>query len=516
MNDDFSLARATRLGKLGAASARPPAGTALKVATLAGAIALTGCNGATVREDAPNAPRALTRDLLIEPGPPPADLATPADIALLAGIRQRAESRVESAALLPATSQSHPDLWQRLRAGMSIERIENERIAQEIEWYRTHPQYLRRVTDRARLYLAFIVAEAEARGLPTELALLPIVESAFQPYARSPAGAIGIWQFIPATGQRFGLRRSHWYDGRRDILDSTRAAFDYLSYLHQSLGHDWLLAIAGYNAGEGNVRRALRHTRASSSPSDFFSLDLPAETEAYVPRLLAVSALVAEPERYGVTLDPIDQSPYFEVVDTPSQIDLSKAAQMAGVPLNELMLLNPGFMRHATDPEGPHRLVLPSEAVDLFKDSLQAAPGELKPAFARHVVRRGDTLTSIAKRYATTVAEIRANNDLDAGKLAVGRSIDIPPGLDSVAMAGLSAEVREGMRRARGDETRTVYRVRRGDSLWLIARRHGTTVAKVRRWNRLRQGHLLRPGQRLVLWVARRGRQAPAQVSAYR
>ena len=293
----------------------------------------------------------------------------------------------------------YADLWARIRAGLSLPDTDHPDVQAELNWYAGRPEYLQRTTDRARLYLAYIVREAERRQLPLELALLPIVESAFQPYARSPAGAMGIWQFMPSTGRRFGLHRTPWYDARRDIVESTRAAFDYLERLHDDLGGDWLLAVAAYNAGEGNVMRALRRNRAQGKAEDFFSLSLPAETRAYVPRLLAIARLVSNPQRYGLTLDPIDDVPYFAGVDVGGQVALGKAAQLAGVSLNELMLLNPGFFRHATDPEGPHRLLVPTTSAGRFREALAATNPEQRMAWSTHTVSKGDTLSDIAGRY---------------------------------------------------------------------------------------------------------------------
>lgn len=473
-------------------------------------IIVAGCNSASVRDDpsdngiVPDA-SALHRDFLLEPGPPPADLATPSDVAVLERIRQRAQAMQRSNGLqLDSGRVRYADLWERLRASMVLNGIDHPRIRKEIAWYARRPDYIRRVTDRARLYLAYIVLQVEERGLPGELALLPVVESAFQPYARSPAGASGIWQFMGPTGRRFGLRRSVWYDARRDIVESTRAALDYLSFLHGDLGEDWPRAIAAYNAGEGNVLRAMKRNRASSAPIDFFSLDLPAETEAYVPRLLAVAAIIADPQRHGIVLDPIDERPYFQVVDTPGQVDLAKAADMAGISLNELMLLNPGFMRHASDPAGPHRLLLPVDAVSSFTTALDESPARMALSHRVHEVAAGETLAAIARRYGTTAGAIRASNNLPASTLKVGQQLQVPDGFDAQRLAGLSREVREGMKRARGDERRTVYRVRSGDNLWLIARRHETTVARLKSWNRIGRRNMLKPGQKLVIWSASR------------
>jgi membrane-bound lytic murein transglycosylase D len=313
---------------------------------------------------------------------------------------------------------------------------------------------------------------------------------------------MGIWQFIRSTGRHYGLRQSAWYDARRDILESTRAAFDYLEKLNRDMNGDWLLAIAAYNAGEGNVLRAVQRNRARGEPTDFFSLQLPAETRAYVPRLIAISQLVAAPQAHGISLDPIDDEPYFARVDVGSQIDLSKASELAGITLNEMMLLNPGFMRHATDPAGPHHLLVPADAVAGFRSAHAALAPEKRMGWAVHEVARGDTLAGIARSYGVSVAGLRAANGIEGSHLAIGQSVKVPAAPDAQAMSDLSPEVRAGIERAVRNEQRRVYRVRAGDSLWAIARRHQVGMDRLMSWNGLSKRSVLRPGQKLVIWSA--------------
>lgn len=465
---------------------------------------LAGCAPQGVREDtvAVDAEEAAGQAVLVAPGPPPPDMATPSDTVVLERLRRRAtERRAEAARLrMDAEVPRHEDVWARIRAGLRLPPVDHPAVDAELRWYAARPDYIQRTTDRARLYLAFIAHEAERRGLPMELALLPVVESAFQPYARSPMGAMGIWQFIRSTGRRYGLHQSAWYDARRDIVESTRAAFDYLERLHRDMDGDWLLAVAAYNAGEGNVMRARRRNRAAGRPDDFFALTLPAETRAYVPRLLAVARLVAAPGRYGITLDPIDDEPYFRRVHVGSQIDLAKAAELAEITLNEMMLLNPGFMRHATDPDGPHHLLVPTESVSTFRQALAALPPEERMLWATHEVSRGDTLSDIARQYGVSVDSLRAANGVDGSLLSVGQELKVPSGARAGAFDGLSPEVRAGIKRAQLAEQRSVYRVRNGDNLWNIARRHRVSLTKLMRWNGLGNRSILRPGQKLVIW----------------
>ena len=393
------------------------------------------------------------------------------------------------------------DLWHRARTSFVLEPEDRPRLNRETAWYQRNQGYMDRVSDRARLYLHHIVTEVERRDLPGELAMLPVVESAYQPFAYSPARASGIWQFIPSTGRLYSLRYSWWYDGRRDVVESTRAALDYLEKLHAEFSGDWLLALAAYNSGEGNVRKAIRRNRRAGKPTDFWSLQLPRETRDYVPRLLAVSAIVANPEHYGLRLKPIPDDPYFAATQLDGQIDLALAAEMAKVSLEELYLLNPGFSRWATDPEGPHRLLLPVSSVADFELRLAELPADQRIRWHRHVIKSGDTLGTIAYKYRTSVSALKQANNLRGTTIRKGRSLIVPMASRSLADYRLSADMRRSMRRSiPGSGNKIIYRVRRGDSLWLISRRFGVSVNKLARWNGLSKRSVLRPGKRLVIW----------------
>jgi membrane-bound lytic murein transglycosylase D len=238
-----------------------------------------------------------------------------------------------------------PDnIWDRLFKGYTLHKPYNKRFAREYNWYRKHPQYFKRVQERAEPYLHFILEEAEKRSMPTELVLLPVVESAFQPFAYSPGRAAGLWQFIPSTGRMYGLHQNWWYDGRRDVMASTRAALDYLQSLSKQFDGDWNLALASYNAGAGNVRRAIRKNKKKNLPTDYWSLKLPKETMTYVPRLLAISQVFANAHEIGLTLKPIANEPQLAEVRIDNQIDLAKAADMAGLTIEELYQLNPALV----------------------------------------------------------------------------------------------------------------------------------------------------------------------------
>ena len=299
--------------------------------------------------------------------------------------------------LEPAENDAPGDLLARLRSGFTIETSMNRHIQAHLDRFVRHPEYLELVFNRAQRYMPYIVDELEKRGLPLELALLPIVESAYDPFAYSHGRAAGLWQIIPGTATRFGIRQNWWYDGRRDVVDSTDGALSYLEYLHELMDGDWLLAIASYNSGEGNVLRAAKRNRSRSRPTDFWNLTLPKETISYVPKLLALVELVRDPEAFGVELPELVDTPQFAQTDVGGQLDLALAAELAGVDVDTLYAFNAGFNHWATDPEGPHRLVLPVDVSEVFNEALAALPADERVRWQRHKVRSGETLSEIAE-----------------------------------------------------------------------------------------------------------------------
>jgi membrane-bound lytic murein transglycosylase D len=432
-------------------------------------------------------------------GSPP-DMAGPA----AAGVNPQANA---PAVAMPGEWQHHngedyDDLFDRMRAGFVFPEVQEPAIDQQLAWFQHNPDYLDRTFQRAQRYMYHIVSEIEARGMPLEFALLPVVESAYEPFAYSPSRASGLWQFIPATGVRFGLKQTWWYDGRRDVLESTRAALDYLQALHDQFDGDWLLAIAAYNVGEMTVQRELDRNRALGLPTDFWHLNLPAETRAYVPKLLAMKRLMAEPERYGLEFAPIANEPYFAVIDTRSQIDLKIAAKLAGTSYDEVAALNPGYNRWATDPEGPHRLLVPIHDADPFEAALKTLAPDERVRYLEVEVTRRDTLASIAAKYGTTPMILTKVNNLLGKHLEPGTMLEIPRASDDLPEKVLLAAAR--VDRPESDasgrkQVQIVYRVRAGDTLSKIAHRQGVSVNSLARLNNLGPGDSVLRGQRLVI-----------------
>jgi membrane-bound lytic murein transglycosylase D len=396
---------------------------------------------------------------------------------------------------------SYRDVLDRLRAGYALEPVDEPRIDRETEWFLRHPDYIERTLNRAAPYLHHIISEVERRGLPAELAVLPIIESAYEPYAYSSARAAGLWQFIPATGTRFGLKQNWWYDGRRDVVSATRAALDYLEWLHNMFNGDWLLAIAAYNCGEMAVDRQVRANIAAGKPADFWNLKLPAETRAYVPKLLAMSRLVGNPAAYGLEFSGIPNEPFFVSVETGGQIDMAVAAKLAGLDTSDLYALNPAFHRFATDPAGPHFLLLPIESAEAFRQNLLQLTEDQRMRVERYEVRKGDTVAGIAKRFGTTPAMIAELNGLPAkATVAADAELRVPSAVfnlpPKVLAAAALVDGRGSLKRA---SSRQVHVVARGDSLSAIARKTGVPVASLLSLNGLKPSATLRAGQTLML-----------------
>ncbi|WP_242620276.1 lytic transglycosylase [Shewanella maritima] len=393
------------------------------------------------------------------------------------------------------------DVWQRIGQSLSMPVPDEKLVNQYRDWYLKNPKHLAIVSKRAAPYMYYIVEEVERRGLPLEIALLPIIESAFDPHAYSGMHASGLWQLTAPTAKTFGVQTNWWYDGRRDVIASTDAALDLLEYLYAKMGNNWLYAIAAYNTGEGRVFNAIKRNKSKGKPVDFWSLRLPRETSRYVPQLLALADVIKHADKHKLALHPIINEPSIEVVDIGSQLDLNLAANMAGVSVDEIKQLNSGLRSWATPPQGPHQLMLPSHKVEQFSKQLS----ELDPAsrinWLRYQIQPGDSLSVIARQFNITPSIIRSNNGLANNNIIAGKHLLIPVAANGDALDVNHIALTDKRTLEQTETKRKVtYQVRSGDSLWKIARRFDVKVAQLTQWNNLSADHTLSIGQRLQVY----------------
>jgi membrane-bound lytic murein transglycosylase D len=394
------------------------------------------------------------------------------------------------------------DSWDRVRKGFTFAVPDRKRVTNQKNWYLRHPSYMKRVSKRAEPFLYYIVEELEKAGMPTELALLPIVESAFDPFAYSHGRAAGMWQFIPGTGKSFGMKQTWWYDGRRDVIASTAGAIKYLQRLHEMFDGDWLHALAAYNSGEGRVMRSIRKNKRQGKPTDFWSLDLPRETRAYVPKLLALADILANKESYAFEWPTISNQPVIEIVDVGSQIDLAVAAKKAGLTTKELHALNPGYNRWATDPDGPHRLVVPRRLVDKFVVALAETDKKDRLNWVRHKVKSGESLGLIANKYNTTIDVIQSINGMKSNVIYANDFLLVPIALKSMEEYSLSADQRLARTQAeKKGAYQLTHKIKSGDTFWDLSRAYKVSIRDLAKWNGMAPRDPLKPGKELVVWV---------------
>ncbi|WP_454764333.1 transglycosylase SLT domain-containing protein [Cupriavidus campinensis] len=394
------------------------------------------------------------------------------------------------------------DIWDRIRRGFAMQDLEGTLVDDRTQWYATRPDYMERMVGRSSRYLYHIVEELERRGMPTELALLPFVESAFNPQAESTAKAAGMWQFIPSTGKSYNLKQNMFRDERRDVLASTDAALDYLSRLYDMFG-DWHLALAAYNWGEGAVSRAIARNQARGLPTDYASLTMPNETRYYVPKLQAVKNIIANPAAYGVKLPEIPDHPYFVTVTTSRDIDVALAAKLANMPLDEFKALNPSFNRPVILGAANPQILLPFDNAERFQYNLNSYRGGLSSWTAVTVDNR-ERVEALAARLNVDVDTLREINRIPKGmRLKAGSTVmiprsagrhdqDISASLVDTAMLAVEPDV--------PDAKRIVVRASRRDTVVSVARRYGVSPRQVQSWNKL-SGSKLVAGQSLVLMV---------------
>ncbi|CAE6688241.1 Membrane-bound lytic murein transglycosylase D precursor [Candidatus Nitrotoga fabula] len=390
----------------------------------------------------------------------------------------------------------HNDLWQRIRNGYALQNTDNQLVENHEQWYANRPDYVRRMTERAKRYLHFIVEEVERRGMPSEIALLPMIESAFNPGGFSSANAAGIWQFIPSTGKNFGMKQNWWYDGRRNIVSATIGALDYLQKLHGMFG-DWELALAAYNWGEGAVKRALDHNRRIGLPTNYASLNMPSETRNYIPKLQAIKNIVDNPASYGLELQPVPDRPYFVAVNTEKNMDVKLAARLANVTLDEFRALNPAHNRPVILQENSEALLLPVDKAETFQTNL-ANNSQPLVSWKTYNSKKGDRLDKLAARYGTSVETLQSVNGLSPKtRLTQGQMLLVPANEEIAKNDSRVFETLSALSGKQEPVKDTRYTVSRGDTLSKISRDYKVSVAQLRQWN----GNLsiLKPGQRLIV-----------------
>lgn len=458
-----------------------------------GCIALllaAGCSTIQAPPAADRVPIAASAAVSTDPAEPPTGLDAlalrPALVDEAATVGTATASATGPTAPAEPAAPEYADLWERIRAGFAMPELASPLVAEKERFYLQRPDYLQRMFARGSRYLFHIVEEIERRGMPTELALLPFVESAMNPTALSSAQAAGLWQFIPSTGRAYNLQQDWWVDNRRDVVKSTEAALDYLQKIYALAGNDWFLALASYNWGENAVARAMRRNASRGLPTDYLSLTMPAETRHYVPKLIALKHIVLGAAELGVALPPLDNEPYFVTVEKTRPIDLALAAKFAGMSVAEFVALNPAHNRPVIAASRNNQIKLPADRLDAFLEAVERH-GKASRAFATWqplTLKPGETIESIARRAGITPAELLEANDLRRGqRILAGTRILAPQRAveDETVLEGFEGpRVYELVERPAA-----FHRVRRGETLTAIARRYGTTVAQLRSWNKV-------------------------------
>lgn len=388
-------------------------------------------------------------------------------------------------------------IWDRIRAGKQIEYEDNLRIERQATYLLRDKDYINRVSHRTTPLIYFILEEIDKRNLPAELALLPVIESAYRPTAVSRSRAVGLWQFIEPTRKFLGMKKNWWYDARRDAVVSTRKALDYLAMLNKKFDGDWLLTLAAYNAGHGRISQAIERNRRAGKPTDYWNLKLSPETRNYVPRFLAASRIYTQPEDYEVILHSVPNKPYFDSIKTDSQIDIRLAAEIAGMEYEEFRFLNAGFLRWSTPPKGSHRLLLPLDKLKQFKQGLaKLTNNKHMGRDSKYKIHAGDTLNSIANKYGVSVSMLKRTNQLQNSKIIAGSILLVPTG-STIHQPGRNHT-------GKNPTARYFYTVQSGDTLWNIAKQHRISIDQLLSMNKLNINSVIQPGQRLRIRTVKR------------
>lgn len=451
-------------------------------------VVLSGCAGlpqqsdpsvvqANVAEAEPVAPRKPAEAVPTPPAPPSKKNITASAPPIIA--------------ISPASPPA--DVWERIRIGFAIPDGEDALVQENEAWYGSRPDYMRRIFSRSQRYLFHIVEEVEKRGMPTEIALLPIVESAFNPKAYSRSHASGIWQFIPSTGKHYGLQQNWWYDERRDVLSSTNAALDYLQKLYNQFG-SWDLALSAYNWGEGNLSRAIARNFAAGLPTDLSALNLPNETRNYVPRLLAIKRIVLRPENYGLTLNTIPNQPYFTSIQISHHLDLDLAAKFAEMSVDDFIALNPAYNKPVVRAES-EKILLPVDKAKIFTQNLTNYKKSLV-SWQAYTARRGEKVSKIAKKFNMAFTRFKELNGVSEKQKTKGGEMYLVPLAGNAAPLLPTAPIPEPVSVASAPAKATSYVVKKGDTLYSVAKLHGLSASQLMAHNQLSSTHLF-AGQKL-------------------
>lgn len=398
-------------------------------------------------------------------------------------------------------AQSTPNVWDVLRQQFVLNHEVNQpEVQTQLRWLIAHPSYLQKLAQ-SEPYMYHIITEIKQRHIPGEIALIPMIESSYDPFAYSGAGAAGLWQLMPGTGTDLGLKQDWWFDGRRSIRPATDAALNYLVYLNKFFNGDWILAFAAYDSGEGTMARIIKNSGQTGKKIHFWSLPVPNETKAYIPRLLALAEIIQNPRRYKIDLPDIPHAPYFEEVNIGSQIDLNNAAKLAGISYHDLIKLNPGFNRWATAPYRPYKLLIPVNRVENFNRNLANFPEEQRVSWTRHQVSAGDNLNLIAQRYHTTINLIKELNQLKSNSVKKGQFVLIPNTKNTpvVAKADAPAPAKQPHFTAL-KQYKTIHIVQKNESYPQLEKKYGVSSNQIQSWNKLASTQPLHAGQQLIIW----------------
>ncbi len=404
-----------------------------------------------------------------------------------------------------AASPTSPSMWKALSQSFKLpDQSSHPVVKAQIRWLIKHPGYLREFAQNATPYIYYVLETIKQQHLPGELALLPMIESNYNPFAYSKAGASGLWQLMPGTSSGLGVKQNWWYDGRRGIISSTTAALDYLTYLAKLFKSNWILAIAAYDSGEGTVQRAIRYNIARQERTNFWSLKLPHETQAYLPRLLALASVIKYPRYFGIQLPESTYAPYFREVEVGTQIDLTHAAKLAHMKYEQLLKLNPGHNRWATAPNRKHTLLIPYPNIAIFKANLEKMPKNKRVTWKHHRIKSGESLSVIALREKSNIRLIKKINHLKNDRIKEGHTLLIPRAKKLHLSRAETKRIQVIKKTNQIGPHKIIHIVKRHDTFARLEKRYRVKAAAIRFWNQFKANQTLKAGDKLIIWQSSR------------